>query len=71
MSVEELEQELSGLPDAERHRIMVFLVAIEDRKRPVYRAEMARKIDDKDPSHWLNLEEFDKLLAERDAERPE
>ncbi len=71
MNVEELEREVEGLNDAERRRLMAHLVAIEDRKRPAYRAEMARKIDDKDPSHWLTLEEFDRLLAERDSERPE
>ena len=71
MSVEELERELTSLGDAERHRIMAYLVALEDQKRPAYRAEMARKIDDKDPSHWLTLEEFEKRLALRDDERPE
>jgi hypothetical protein len=63
MSVEEIERELSDLDDAARHRIMAFLVSIEDQKRTEYMAEMARKIDDKDPSHWITLEELEKRLG--------
>ena len=63
MSVEELERELSGLADAERHRIMAYLVSIEDQKHAEYVAEMARRIDDKDPSHWITLEELEKRLG--------
>jgi hypothetical protein len=63
MSVEELERELSGLEADERHRIMAYLVAIEDRKDAEYKRQMARKIDDKDPSHWITLEELEKRLG--------
>jgi len=63
MSVEELERELSGLDDTERHRIMAYLVAIEDQKDTEYKAEMARRIDDKDPSHWITLDELEKRLS--------
>jgi hypothetical protein len=63
MSVEELERELSELADAERHRIMAYLVAIEDQKHAEYLAKLARKIDDKDPSHWITLEELEKKLG--------
>ncbi len=63
MSVEELERELSSLADAERHRIMAYLVSIEDQKRAEYMAEMTRRLDDKDPSHWITLEELEKRLG--------
>jgi hypothetical protein len=71
MSIEALKQELAGLDDESRHHIMAYLVSIEDQKDASYREEMARKIDDKDPSHWLTLEEFDKKLSLREDERPE
>ena len=63
MSVEELERELSGLADAERHRIMAYLVSIEDQKHADYMEKLARKIDDKDPSHWITLEELEEKLG--------
>ena len=71
MSIEALKQELASLGDADRHHIMSYLVSIEEQKDVAYRTEMARKIDDKDPSHWLTLEEFDKRLSLREDERPE
>ncbi len=63
MSVEELEREMEGRADAERHRIMAYLVSIEDRKHADYMAKLARKIDDKDPSRWITLEELEKRLG--------
>ncbi len=50
---------------------MAYLVAIEDRKRADYQAEMARNIDDKDPSHWLTLEEFDRRMSLREDDSQE
>ena len=63
MSIEAIKQELASLDDEERHHIMAFLIAIEDGKDSGYMAAMARKIDDKDPSHWVTLEEFEKKFS--------
>jgi hypothetical protein len=65
MSIDALKQELESLDEASRHYIMAFLVSIDDQKDPAYKAKMTRKIDDKDPAHWLTLEEFDKRLSLR------
>ncbi len=71
MSIEALKQELANLDDESRHHIMAYLNSIEDQKDAAYRKEMARKIDDKNPAHWLTLEEFEKRLSLREDERPE
>jgi hypothetical protein len=63
MSVEELEREVEGLDDAERRRLMAHLIALEDRKHTEYLEMLARRIDDKDPSHWITLEELEKRLG--------
>ncbi len=63
MSIDAIKQELEGLDDDKRHHIMAFLIAIEDRKNPEYLASLARKIDDKDPSHWVTMEEFEKRFS--------
>jgi len=71
MSIEAIREELAKLDDEKRHQIMAYLIAIEDGKDPEYMAKMAPKIDDKDPAHWLTLEEFDKKLSLGEPEHPE
>jgi hypothetical protein len=63
MSIDAIKQELANLDDASRHQIMAFLVAMDDLKNPEYRASIARKIDDKDPNHWMTLEELERRLS--------
>jgi hypothetical protein len=69
MSIEAIKQELAGLDDDKRRHIMAFLISIEDQKNPEYRAEITRKIDDKNPANWMTLEEFDKRLSLREDEK--
>jgi hypothetical protein len=71
MSTDELKRKLVELSSAERNQILAYLISLRDREDPEYMAKMARKIDDKDPSHWLTLEEFDRRLGLRDNKRPE
>ncbi len=71
MSIEALKQELATLDANSRQQIISYLVAMNQRENPEYRSQMARKIDDKDPAHWLTLEEFDRRLSLRENERPE
>ena len=71
MSIEALKQELASLNAKDRQKIVTYLVEINQRENPALRAELTRKIDDKDPSHWLTLEEFDKRLSLREDERSE
>jgi hypothetical protein len=68
MSIEAIKQELANLDETSRHQIMAFLVAMDDLKDPQYRASIARKIDDKDPSHWMTLEELEQRLSLREDE---
>jgi hypothetical protein len=71
MSIEALKQELASLDVKDWPRIIAYLVEINQRENQALRAEMTRKIDDKDPSDWLTLEEFDKRLSLREDERSE
>ena len=48
-----------------------ILNSIEDQRNTEHMAEMARLIDDKDPSHWVTLEELERRLNLKDDDRPE
>ena len=65
MSIEVLKQELAGLGEGERSQIVAYLLALQDEKHAAYQSALARKIDDKDASRWVTLEELDRRLAEK------
>ena len=58
MSLAELKQQVSVLPEAEQAELSVFLAARLHRDDPAYREELARVIDDRDPSHWVRWSEL-------------
>ena len=63
MSIEMLQSELRTLTTEQRRKLMAFMVAIDDQSHPGYAEELARKIDDKAPDHWLTVEECERKLG--------
>ncbi|HZR20477.1 MAG TPA: hypothetical protein VFE51_24560 [Verrucomicrobiae bacterium] len=57
-----LKSELQSLESKDRRQMIAFLLALEERDNQAYRQELARRIDDKDPTHWISLEELDRRL---------
>ena len=66
MSVDAILQELPQLNSVDLRRVRDLLNSIEDQRDAEYMKEMARRIDDKDPSHWVTLEELEKRLSLRE-----
>ena len=58
MSLTELKNQVAVLPEAEQAELSVFLAARLRRDDPAYREELARMIDDRDPSHWVRWSEL-------------
>ena len=58
--IEALKHELQALPVAERRKLMAFMVVLEDRERAGYAAELARRLDDPSPDHWLTPEQCER-----------
>ena len=63
MSIETLQTEVSALPAEMRRKLMAFMVALDDRGRANYAAELARKIDDKSSGRWLTPEQCERELG--------
>jgi hypothetical protein len=63
MSIAELKAEVDRLSPEDRKQLTNYLL-IKDRVplTPEMRKKLAEKIDDKDPSHWISLEELEKRL---------
>jgi hypothetical protein len=59
----ELMRAVASLPAEQQQELAAFLVHLRLQKDPEWRAEMARRIDDKDSSHWVSLEDWKKEFA--------
>ena len=64
MSVKELKKELLALSAAEQAEVVAFLFQLRHKADSEYQATLQRRLDDKDPSHWLTPDEFESRLKE-------
>ena len=62
MSVEELKKTVATLSPGEQNELTAFLFHLRHRGDVAYREILKARVDDKDPSHWLTPEEFEKRL---------
>ena len=62
MSIAELESEVDRLSPEERRQLTAYLITQDRMLDPEFRQELIRKIDDKNPEHWISLEEAEKRL---------
>jgi hypothetical protein len=58
----DLKKELVGLSAGEQAEVSAFLFQLRHKSDADYQATLTRRLDDKDPAHWLTLEEFEKRL---------
>jgi hypothetical protein len=63
MDFEGLKQQLAGLSNDERRRVIAYLVSLQNSEDKEYRQEIARRMADNSPGHWLTLEELDARLG--------
>jgi hypothetical protein len=67
MSFEALKDQVDSLPDAERRRLMAYLVSVEHSKNAEHARRMTEKIECNDPARWVTLEELEKRLQLNDG----
>jgi hypothetical protein len=60
MSVEELKRAASKLSAAEQSELSAFLFHLRHQKDSAYQSAVDSRLSDKDRSHWLSPEEFDR-----------
>ncbi len=64
MSVEDLKRALTTLSPGEQNEVTAFLFHLRHRGDTDYQATLARRMDDKDRSHWLTPEQFEAQLGD-------
>jgi len=62
MRVEELRKSLETLSLEEQSELTAFLFHLRHRGDVAYQGILKARVNDKDPSHWLTPEEFEKRL---------
>jgi hypothetical protein len=64
MSLAELKDEAAHLSAQEQRELIAFLVALETQADQAFREQLAAKIDDRDPAHWIELERLREKFVE-------
>ena len=62
MTVTDLKKELVALSTAERTEVAAFLFQLRRKDDVAYQTTVRRRLNDKEPSHWLTPDEFEKQL---------
>ena len=60
MSLAELKEQAVALPPDEQAELAAYLAERLRRNDPAYRRELARLIDDADPTHWVRWDKIER-----------
>jgi hypothetical protein len=63
--VQDLKQELVTLSASEQAEVAAFLFQLRHSADADYQAKVERRLNDKDPAHWLTPEEFERRLDQK------
>ena len=67
MSVRELKEELATLPQKDQDEVIAFLFRLRHVSDREYERQIARRLTDKDRSHWLSPDEFERELDKKET----
>jgi len=62
MSVQDLKRELVTLSASEQAEVAAFLFQLRHSADPACQTVVKRRLNDKDPAHWLTPDEFERRL---------
>lgn len=63
MSLTQLKDQAAHLPSKERRELIAFLVSLQTESDENFQQTLARKIDDKNPASWMELDELQKRFV--------
>lgn len=64
MSLAQIKDQAAHLPPAEQRELIAFLISRQTEKDDDFKRALARKIDDRDPSHWIDLDDLQERFSE-------
>ena len=67
MRVLEIKEKLASLPRKDQDKVIAFLFHLRHLDDADYQAGLARRLQDKDPSHWLSPDDFERRLDKKES----
>lgn len=66
MSVQEIKEQLAALPRNEQDEVIAYLFHLRHAHDQEYASKTGRRLGDKDPSHWLPPDAFERELDKKE-----
>jgi hypothetical protein len=64
MSLDQLKDQVSHLAPKEQRELAAYIVSLQTERDDGFKRQIAQKIDDFDPAHWIELDDLRKRLSE-------
>lgn len=64
MSLDQLKDQVADLDQNEQRELIAFMVSLQTARDSGFKQNLARKIDDRDPEHWVDLDDLRKRFSE-------
>ncbi len=64
MSLAQLKDQAAHLPASEQRELIAYLISRQTEQDEAFRRTLAQKIDDAEPSHWVELDDLRKRYSE-------
>ena len=62
MKLSDVQKALEGWSPDEQDRLAAFLSVLRRKRNPAHAKEMARRLEDRTPGHWLTLCDLEKAF---------
>jgi hypothetical protein len=62
VSLDQIKREVAALSREDQEKLIVYMLQLRHAGDPNYRREVTDRLNDKDQSHWLTPEEFERRL---------
>ena len=67
MSVQEIKKQLAALPRPQQDEVIAYLFHLRHADDADYERKIARRLEDREPAHWLSPDQFESELDKRDT----
>jgi hypothetical protein len=68
MSVQEIKEKLAILSRREQDEVVAFLFHLRHADDSDYQSALAQRLEDKDQSHWLSPDQFERELDKKERQ---